>query len=124
MNKPSCPHNKCMSCLRVNATEYLSKSQSRQMNEWGVTGESIPVGWIVSKIKDQSIGDPFRVNGAEFPSSAPRFLSSSHPVRRPEGDGGTQGAGCEEVDTERKKRIALLQRCLQASSHSLSLRLV
>lgn len=37
--------------------------------------------------EDQSIGDPFRVSGAEFRP----FLSGSCPVRRPQGDGGTGG---------------------------------
>ena len=43
--------------------------------------------------EDQSIGDLFRVNGAESPSAALRFLSSIYPVRHPEGGGGRQGGG-------------------------------
>lgn len=63
--------------------------------------------------QDQSIGDPFWVNGAEFLSTALRFLSSSYPARHPEGDGWTRGGGCEEVAADRggKKRTPVLQRC-------------
>lgn len=70
---------------------------------------------------DQSIGDPFRINRAEFLSAALPFLSSSRPARHPEGDRGTRGAKVRGGRRrERKKRTAVLQRCLRASSHSLS----
>ncbi|KAK5854368.1 hypothetical protein PBY51_015443 [Eleginops maclovinus] len=79
------------------------------MKEWGSAGDSISVGgWVGFKDReDQSIGDPFWVDGAEFPSAALRFLSSRYPVRHPEGhtvghrgDGGRRG---EEVDSEQDR---------------------
>lgn len=67
-------------------------------------GECIPVGCMVSKTReDQSIGDPFRVNGAEFPSAALRFLSNSSPVGHPEGDGGTERGACVRRSTQREE---------------------
>lgn len=69
-----------MSCLCVNATQWVKVNKQ---TDGGVGGDrrAYPSGLDGFKDgEDQSIGDPFWVNGDEFPSFALQFLSCSSQV--------------------------------------------